>query len=220
MTTVNQNIDSTTTTEIAIEAAAIETTEVATTPEVVEATANSNVIVQPEDSPFSSSTVVKGDVWCITKNHPLFEKLLAGWKGNMSTPTSKLIAKRIQWTEITGLLPLLVLGTKIKDNKGTIRFAAHGGSEDIQYLSTDVWFNQEHSKFLTKLTATNNDEVNEWRDFVHQMEEAKIEKAPKTEKVAKGRPSNKKAKLTTFSSSFNNSTLLTLSNSIAASTII
>ncbi len=98
-------------------------------------------------------------IWCMTKSHPMFEELVQGWKDNMSTAGSKLITARIEWTEQSGLLPLLILG--VKGNR--VRYAAHGGSEDIHY-DVDTMFVASES--LYQLDATSNDDVNAWRNSI------------------------------------------------------
>jgi hypothetical protein len=77
------------------------------------------------------NTVSKGSIYSVSSSSPLFQTLLQGWKENMSTPGSKIIQARIDWTERNNLLPVLILGVKADK----IRYAAHGGSEDIQFIS-------------------------------------------------------------------------------------
>lgn len=131
------------------------------------------------------NTVLKGSIYSISSSSNLFQTLLQGWKQNMSTPGSKLIQARIDWTERNNLLPILVLG--VKSNR--IRYAAHGGSEDIQYINVDEFTKDEGIQLLD---CKNNDDVNEWRiknDVSPQAETPKVKKVkeekPVKEKVAK-----------------------------------
>ncbi len=151
-------------------------------------------------------TVSAKQVWCVKKEHAIFNEVLQGWKDNMSTATSKLILGRIQWTEETGLLPLLILGVK----GSRIRYAAHGGSDDIRYMDVTEWL--KDSANLYQLEATNNDEVNAWRLGIKEVVQVK------TEKVAAGRPKveAKKVEGTVISASFNNAALRNISLSSAA----
>lgn len=110
-------------------------------------------------------------IWCMTKSHPKFAELVQGWKDNMSTAGSKLITARIDWTEQHGLLPLLILG--VKGNR--VRYAAHGGSEDIHY-DADTMFAASES--LYQLEATSNDDVNAWRNSIGTVTSTKKEAAP------------------------------------------
>jgi hypothetical protein len=119
------------------------------------------------------NTVLKGSIYSISSSSNLFQTLLQGWKQNMSTPGSKLIQARIDWTERNNLLPILVLG--VKSNR--IRYAAHGGSEDIQYINVDEFTKDEGIQLLD---CKNNDDVNEWRiknDVSPQSEAPKVKKA-------------------------------------------
>lgn len=119
------------------------------------------------------NTVLKGSIYSISSSSNLFQTLLQGWKQNMSTPGSKLIQARIDWTERNNLLPILVLG--VKSNR--IRYAAHGGSEDIQYINVDEFTKDEGIQLLD---CKNNDDVNEWRiknDVSPQTEAPKVKKA-------------------------------------------
>lgn len=119
-------------------------------------------------------------IWCMTKAHPMFDQLVQGWKDNMSTAGSKLITTRIDWTEQYGLLPLLILG--VKGNR--VRYAAHGGSEDIHY-DADTMFVASES--LYQLAATNNDDVNAWRNSIGiaTVTSIKKEAAPTKKETAK-----------------------------------
>lgn len=126
------------------------------------------------------NTVLKGSIYSISSDSSLFQSLLKGWKENMSTPGSKLIQARIDWTERNNLLPILVLG--VKANR--IRYAAHGGSEDIQYINTEDFIDQTGIQLLD---CKNNDDVNEWRiknDINPQTETPKVKK-PKEVKEPK-----------------------------------
>ncbi|MBM3894801.1 hypothetical protein FJ366_04370 [Candidatus Dependentiae bacterium] len=114
-------------------------------------------------------------IWCMTKSHPMFDQLVQGWKDNMSTAGSKLITARIEWTEQKGLLPLLILG--MKGNR--VRYAAHGGSEDIHY-DADTMFVASES--LYQLDAANNDDVNAWRNSIGTVVVATKKDAAPTKK--------------------------------------
>jgi len=102
-------------------------------------------------------------VWYITSSHSKFAALMDGWKNNMSIPGSKLIAGRIQWSEETGLLPLIVLGVKGE----RVRYAVYGGSEDIQYAELSMFTVSDEMFFLGNID--NNDDVQAWRDGIKKL---------------------------------------------------
>jgi hypothetical protein len=127
------------------------------------------------------NTVSKGSIYSVSSSSPLFQTLLQGWKENMSTPGSKIIQARIDWTERNNLLPVLILGVKADK----IRYAAHGGSEDIQFISLKE-FNDDTN--ISLLDCKNNDDVIEWRknnDINPPQSEETKPKKPKEMKVEK-----------------------------------
>lgn len=141
-------------------------------------------------------------IWSISKDHPRFAELVQNWKDNMSTPNSKVITARINWTEATGLLPIIALGVK----GDRVRFAAFGGSDGINYMTTADFL----SDHIEKLDATTNDEVTAWRDSILTIDQPK---APTKEpKSANGRPSKKPSTNITIS----NNALYSLSTSVAS----
>lgn len=131
------------------------------------------------------NTVLKGSIYSISSDSSLFQSLLKGWKENMSTPGSKLIQARIDWTERNNLLPILVLG--VKANR--IRYAAHGGSEDIQYINMEE-FNAQTG--IQLLDCKNNDDVNEWRSKNDinppQTDDVKAKKAKEPKEIKEVKP--------------------------------
>ena len=150
----------------------------------------------------SYAKVETKSIWAITKSHPRFAELVQNWKDNMSTPNSKVINARIQWTEATGLLPIIALGVKGE----RVRFAAFGGSDGINYLTTSDFASDD----IQKLEAKNNDEVTAWRDSILILEQPKA--TTKEPKSANGRPSKKLNTSITIS----NNALYSLSSSIAS----
>ena len=143
-------------------------------------------------------------VWYITSKHSKYEELLKGWKENMSTPNSKMILGRIQWTEETGKLPLLILGLK----GDRVRYAVHGGSDDIQYASIDMFVESES---IAQLGMISNDEVQAWRSGIKEVSKMQVEKV---EKKAAGRPAEKQSTAgKVLSGSFNNAALKGLAQS-------
>jgi len=147
-----------------------------------------------------SKDLVKS-VWYITSSHAKFAALMDGWKNNMSTPGSKVIAGRIQWSEETGLLPLLVLGVKGE----RVRYAVHGGSEDIQYAELGMFTVSDEMFFLGNI---NNDDVQAWRTGIKEVVKVKIDKP---EVKAAGRPAEKKGIV--LSGAISNGALMSIAQS-------
>lgn len=115
-------------------------------------------------------------IWSMSATHPQYAELLSAWKDNMSTQGSKIITSRILWTELTGKLPLIILGVK----GDRIRYAAFGGSNAIHYCTIGEW--TAHPELLVKIDAKTNDEVSAWRDAQLKVD------IVKTEKAAAGKP--------------------------------
>ena len=150
-----------------------------------------------------SKDLVKS-VWYITSSHAMFVELMNGWKSKMSTPGSKVIAGRIQWSEETGKLPLLVLG--VSGDK--VRYAVHGGSEDIRRAEL-VMFTP--SDDMVSLGHINNDEVQAWRAGIKEVVKVNIEKP---EVKAAGRLSKTKDVGHVLSGALNNAGLMGLAQSV------
>jgi len=123
---------------------------------------------------------LRGTIYSINDSHPMYNEILTGWKNNMSNPNSKLIMERIQWSERNGRIPLLILGVK-----GTrIRYAAHGGSEEIKYIEVNDFLNQEG---ISLTSCKSNDDVSEWRKNT-DITPMTVEDEEKIEKIVGGRP--------------------------------
>ena len=104
-----------------------------------------------------SSTVV----FAMNNDHLLYQETLDGWKNNPSSYSSKL-NQRINWTDVVGILPIKVLGVS---REGMIRYAAHGGSKDIRYMTFDdlklcLPINYENSK------------VDVWRESIIKLDKS------------------------------------------------
>jgi len=98
-------------------------------------------------------------VFAMNNDHDLYNDSLQGWKRFPSSNGSKLL-KRINWTDVTGILPIKVLGVS---REGSIRYAAHGGSRDIRYMTfTDL-------KLCLPLNYDNN-KVDVWRESITPLD--------------------------------------------------
>ena len=155
-----------------------------------------------EKSNFSN---LRGNIYCMLKSNALYDDILEGWKSNMSNPKSKLISERIDWSIRNEKIPLLILGAK--GNK--VRYAVHGGSEDIRYMDVENLIHNDSILLLEQ--CKNNDDVNEWRKNtdlvvdnneksssgrprkikVVDEEEIEVKKEPKQKKERKRRISQK-----------------------------
>lgn len=98
-------------------------------------------------------------VFAMNNDHELYNDSIQGWKRFPSSNGSKLL-KRINWTDVTGILPIKVLGVS---REGSIRYAAHGGSRDIRYMT----FND--LKLCLPLNYDNN-KVDLWRESITPLD--------------------------------------------------
>jgi hypothetical protein len=99
------------------------------------------------------------EVFAMDSTHLLYSECLEGWKQNPSSSGSKLL-KRIDWSEKTGILPIKALGVS---KEGMIRFAAHGGSLDIRYMTF------HDLKQCIPVNFANN-KVDVWRESIKSLD--------------------------------------------------
>ena len=99
------------------------------------------------------------EVFAMDSTHLLYSECLSGWKIHPSSSGSKLL-KRIDWSEKTGILPIKVLGVS---KEGMIRFAAHGGSLDIRYMTF------HDLKQCIPVNFANN-KVDVWRESIKPLD--------------------------------------------------
>jgi len=99
------------------------------------------------------------EVFAMDASHLLYAECLNGWKKNPSSSGSKLL-KRIDWSDQTGILPIKVLGVS---KEGMIRYAAHGGSLDIRYMTF------HDLKQCIPVNFANN-KVDVWRESIKKLD--------------------------------------------------
>ncbi len=99
------------------------------------------------------------EVFAMDSSHPLYAECLDGWKDNPSSTGSKLL-KRINWTDQTGILPIKALSVS---KEGMIRYAAHGGSLDIRYMTF------HDLKQCIPVNFANN-KVDVWRESILKLD--------------------------------------------------